>query len=289
MFPYIVYIIIIFRQSQNHIIGICCILESMEKFPSSVTQYRRRLVRNGAELYKDPPTLPPRAEVVSETDRRPRRRDGGGDGDGDDDRDGDGDKHDRDRDRGSYIFDDFPEFRPNLSPVEILAAGAFGGSYFRPITSSVTGITYDSDFVIETTLRRSWIREIRRSNRPIDSPTYDPTVNRYGVRCGGSLGMWESSGWITEIDPYGWFQWYCRFFAGRRSTDDARQVDRWAKCAGPQGRFRCQLCNLVLRQQTTADDVSVSPVIRQNLLHWGLELTPEHVKRHRRRTLTDTR
>ena len=242
----------------------------MASFPSNVTQYRRRLVRNGAELYNDPPTLPPRAEVVSDTDRRPRRRcDLSGD-----------------RSNDEYIFDDFPEFRPNRSPVEILAAGAFGGSYFRPITSSVTGIKYDSDDVIVTTLRRSWIREIRRLNRPIDSPTSDPAANRYGVRSGGSLGMWESSGWITEIDPYGWFQWYCRFFAGRRSTDDARQVDRWAKCAGPQGRFRCQLCNLVLRRQTTADDVTISPVIRQNLLHWGLELTAEHVDQHIERTLT---
>ena len=39
-------------------------------------------------------------------------------------------------------------------------------------------------------------------------------MNKYGVKCGGTLDMWESSGWISAIDPYGWFQWYCRFYLG---------------------------------------------------------------------------
>ena len=47
-------------------------------------------------------------------------------------------------------------------------------------------------------------------------------VNKFGAKCGGSLGMWESSGWISSLDPYGWFQWYCRFFQGRRCSDDER-------------------------------------------------------------------
>ena len=49
----------------------------------------------------------------------------------------------------------------------------------------------------------------------IYSSIYDEGVNTYKVKCGGSLEMWETSGWITEQDPYGWFMWYCRFYLGR--------------------------------------------------------------------------
>jgi hypothetical protein len=55
---------------------------------------------------------------------------------------------------------------------------------------------------------------------------------------GGNLDMWEYSWWITEIDPYGWFQWYCIFYLGRRSTDDERQIKRWLKSIGLHGWFR---------------------------------------------------
>jgi hypothetical protein len=85
--------------------------------------------------------------------------------------------------------------------------------------------------------------------------------------------MWESSGWISDIDPYGWFQWYCRFYMGRRSSDDARQISRGNGVAGVKGRFRNQLIGRCSRARKCFDDVSISPVIRQALLHWGYELT----------------
>ena len=69
-----------------------------------------------------------------------------------------------------------------------------------------------------------------------DYKNYDPTVNTYKVKCGGDLEMWESSGWIKEVDPYGWFMWYCRFYLGRRCEDDERQIGRWKNCTGPKGR-----------------------------------------------------
>jgi len=95
--------------------------------------------------------------------------------------------------------------------------------------------------------------------------------------------MWESSGWIADSDPYGWFQWYCRFYSGRRSSDDARQMSRWCKSAGLKGRFRSQLCNKIIAAGTTAGDVKISPVIRQTLLHWGLEVTEDILEKHKSR------
>mmetsp|Transcript_40067 Transcript_40067/g.125426 ORF Transcript_40067/g.125426 Transcript_40067/m.125426 type:complete len:107 (-) Transcript_40067:940-1260(-) len=71
---------------------------------------------------------------------------------------------------------------------------------------------------------------------------------------------------------------YCRFFQGRRTTDDARQISRALKCMGPTGRFRIQLMNKVIRGNTTFDDRRISPVIRQSLQHWGYELTEAHLK-----------
>lgn len=174
------------------------------------------------------------------------------------------------------------DFHPNRTPEEVLRAGSFGGTYFRPIVSAVTNVRYNAADVLKDTAESSWIEGL---NKPtlLTSSTYREAVNKYGVKCGGSLGMWESSGWIADSDPYGWFQWYCRFFRGRRCSDDARQISRWLKSAGPKGRFRSQLCNKCLASNKAADDRTISPVIRQTLLHWGLEVTKEILEKHRKR------
>ena len=79
------------------------------------------------------------------------------------------------------------------------------------------------------------------------------------------------------------FQWYCMFYRGRRCNDDARQISRWLKSAGPKGRFRSQLCNKILAAKTTCNDTSISPVIRQTLLHWGLEIKEDVLAKHKKR------
>lgn len=177
---------------------------------------------------------------------------------------------------GKLVFEDFPEFKPNLTPKEVLQAGSFGGTYFRPISSTVTGQSYNSDVWKE--FPADWFEGLN-IKRQVTSTIYRTEVNKYGAKCGGSLEMWESSGWIVKQDPYGWFQWYCRFFLGRRTDDDMRQIGRWSRCAGDKGRWRNNLVTKVVRSGSSFDNPSVSPVVRQTLQHWGYCLTEEDFKK----------
>ena len=180
--------------------------------------------------------------------------------------------------QGELVFKDYPDFRPNLTPKEVLHRGSFGGGYFRRIKSAVTGETYSGAYKEFPT---DWFKDLNIP-REITSAQYRLDVNRYKVKCGGSLDMWESSGWISPIDPYGWFQWYCRFYLGRRSTDDQRQISRGLGVCGKKGRFRNQLIGMCSRTQKRFDDPSVSPVIRQSLQHWGYVLTQNDADKYLR-------
>ncbi|KXJ22738.1 uncharacterized protein LOC110251832 [Exaiptasia diaphana] len=172
---------------------------------------------------------------------------------------------------GKIIFADYPDFKPNLTPKEVLQAGSFGGTYFRPIKSSITGEKYAA---VWKEFPSDWFDGLSIP-RQVVSSVYHTDVNTYKVKCGGSLEMWESSGWIVKQDPYGWFQWYCRFFLGRRSDDDSRQVGRWLRCAGDKGRWRNNLITKVVRSGCGYDNAGVSPVVRQTLQHWAYRLTKE--------------
>ena len=173
-----------------------------------------------------------------------------------------------------YHFPDYPEFQPTISPLEVIKEGAFGGTYFRPIHSAVTNKEYQNrhrKYFTPTELKKHKIDPSTHLTKPFDQ--YDKTVNKYPVKCGQTLPQWEAKNWITSHDPYGWFEWYCNFFKGRRiAEEDQRQIQRWLKFAGPKGRFSQRLRNLVKKKQTTPQDPTISPVIRQSLLHWGWEL-----------------
>ena len=84
------------------------------------------------------------------------------------------------------------------------------------------------------------------------------------------LRFWENKGWINEIDPYGWFQLYFRYWLGRRSQDDERKINRWKKIIS---RFRGKLVSMIKDAGSQFDDYLISPKIRLLLLHWGFELT----------------
>nr|XP_022289545.1 uncharacterized protein LOC111101371 [Crassostrea virginica]XP_022289546.1 uncharacterized protein LOC111101371 [Crassostrea virginica] len=174
--------------------------------------------------------------------------------------------------KGELVFTDCPELRPNMTPKEVLQAGSFGGTYFRPIYSSATGKQYKDEAYLE--LPKDWTEGLNIKKK-VTSSKYDESVNTYKVKCGGSLEMWEESGWIHKQDPYGWFQWYCRFYRGRRSADDDRQVGRWLRCAGPTGRWKNNLIMKCYRAGARYDDPNISPVVRQTLQHWGYRLTEE--------------
>ena len=187
---------------------------------------------------------------------------------------------------GRFSFKDFPNFHPNLSPKEVLQMGSFGGTYFRPIFSDVTKKQYGEEVWKE--LPADWLRGLN-IKKQVASPKYDLSVNRYKAKSGASLEEWESSGWMRDCDPYGWFQWYCRFFQGRRCADDERQISRGNKCFGPTGRWKTNLCNKIAasaeagksKGRTLASEIenyAISPMIRQTLQHWGYRVTEKDFK-----------
>jgi len=182
--------------------------------------------------------------------------------------------------KGRLVFPDFPDFKPNLTPKEVLHLGSFGGTYFRPIYSSVTQQKYKDEAWKE--LPPSWLEGLNIRSQ-VASSVYDNSRNKYKVKCGASLEEWESSGWMHKQDPYGWFQWYCRFYQGRRTKDDVRQVGRWSKCAGPKGRWKNNLISKCVKAGCGYDNFGVSPVVRQTLQHWGYVLTKEDFDKEKAR------
>lgn len=170
----------------------------------------------------------------------------------------------------TFHFDDFPEFTPNLSPEEIFRLGSFGGTYWRPIYSSVTKKNYKNVYL---KYPKQWWKDIPKNYLTQSWTNYDKKINKYGVKVGQTLEAWEDKDWITRYHPYGWVHWYCDFFTGKRCADDERQIKRWIGIAGSRGRFRKWLVTMILKKNGKWDDQSISPKIRQTLQHWGYHLT----------------
>ena len=135
-------------------------------------------------------------------------------------------------------------------------------TYCRDIYSGINGKWY----------RKSWKQfgELKNIDQKYYcSNYYDVSANKYGVLCRTSLGFWENKGWINHVDPYGWLQWYCRYWLGRKSFDDKRQINRRK---GIVSSFKSKLIKMIKDVNGRIDDYSISPKIRQVLLHWGYEL-----------------
>jgi hypothetical protein len=171
---------------------------------------------------------------------------------------------------GNIIFNDYPNFFPNLTPTEIFKLGSFGGTYWRPIYSSITKKNYKNKHL---KYPKSWFQGISNDHLTRDWKDYDKNINKYKVKVGTTLDFWENKKWITKFHPYGWIQWYSDFYLGKRCSDDERQIKRWIHTAGPNSRFRKWLINQIKKKKTKYNDYTVSPKIRQTLQHWGYKLT----------------
>ncbi len=124
-----------------------------------------------------------------------------------------------------------PDFHPELTPKQMLNLGVFGGRYMTDCTRE-----FPSD----------WFEDARLCH-----DRHDPKLNLYGVNASQPLRIWREKGWIYEEDPRGWFQWYCRYFMGRRCPDDERQIKRW-RAVRARGADRKELSSRRSRLPTEA-------------------------------------
>lgn len=162
----------------------------------------------------------------------------------------------RDMKTGRLKFEKgYEAFTPVYTPAQCIRAGIFGGIYFNPIGGK-QGLLGRYVDITHKEFPSSWFSKL--DSKMYAARKYDATVNKYGVKAGMDQAYWEKRGWIHPQDPRGWFQWYCRFYMGRRTEDDARQIARWQSCIR---RWRG-----VLSRQPEGKK---SLVIQQTLLHWA--------------------
>lgn len=135
-----------------------------------------------------------------------------------------------------------PDFRPELSPAELLAMGVFGGRYMTDCRDEFPGEWFE----------RAKLSPERRN----------PKLNFFQVDASKPLAYWREKGWIWPNDPRGWFQWYCRYWMGRRCEDDRRQVGRWKAMSRHIGQ---------IRKNCVRGDLLCRPRQRQALLHWAYD------------------
>ena len=150
--------------------------------------------------------------------------------------------------RYRYVLQELPglnfnaDFAPDLTPKQMLELGVFGGDYFQ---------NEHSEFPEE------WFEAAKLSTK------HNPQLNFFQIDASQPLQEWQRKGWIYEEDPRGWFQWYCRYYLGRRIPgEDQRQVRRWRNVK----RHISQL-----QKACPAGDVRCRPRQRQALLHWAYD------------------
>jgi len=134
-----------------------------------------------------------------------------------------------------------PDFKPGLTPKQMLELGVFGGRYLNDCRK---------EFPI------SWFAKAKLSE------THDRKLNYFKTDASQSLAVWQAKGWIRPQDPRGWFQWYCRYYMGRRSEDDLRQIRRW---------IGIRRHALAVARNCARRDLGCRPRQRQALLHWAID------------------
>jgi hypothetical protein len=134
------------------------------------------------------------------------------------------------------------DFRPQLSPAQMLELGVFGGRYLTDCRDEFPEAWFDK--------------------AKLDPAGPNPDLNFFGVSASKPLSYWREKGWIWPDDPRGWFQWYCRYYLGRRCEDDARQIARWKAMTRHIGQ---------IRKNCVRGDLLCRPRQRQALLHWAYD------------------
>jgi hypothetical protein len=134
------------------------------------------------------------------------------------------------------------DFRPQLTPEELLFIGIFGGKYMTDCAAEFP---------------RDWLRQAK-----LCPQRHDPSLNFFRVNASQPLSEWRRKGWIQNEDPRGWFQWYCRYFLGRRGADDERQIRRWLGIRRHVAQVRNNCCQRDLQCRRRQ---------RQALLHWAYD------------------
>lgn len=170
-------------------------------------------------------------------------------------------------------------FTADLTPKECIQQGIFGGCYFNPEGGKpgIYGRRVDID---HREFPKDWFENLPRNMYV--SRRYDKLVNKYKVVAGKDQAFWEMKGWMDPEDPRGWFQWYCRYYQGRRIPHiDERQIARWK---GVKSRWGSNLAHKIYNKygkdatKAQINDVSVSPVVRQTLLHWACDMNVKEYK-----------
>ena len=135
-----------------------------------------------------------------------------------------------------------PEFKPELTPKQMLAMGVFGGKYMTDCKKEFPA---------------SWFARAKLCHEK-----HDPELNFFGVNASQPLSVWREKKWIHPDDPRGWFQWYCRYYMGRRCEDDLRQIKRWKAITRhiAQLKKNCMKGDLLCRRRQ-----------RQALLNWAYD------------------
>jgi len=135
-----------------------------------------------------------------------------------------------------------PDCRPELTPKQMLRLGVFGG---KDMTDCRREFPAD------------WFAHAK-----LCAERHDPALNYFGVNASQSLAVWRRNNWLRPQDPRGWFQWYCRYYMGRRGPDDARQIARWRAIARHAA---------AIRKHCEPGDRDCRPRQRQALLHWAYD------------------
>lgn len=144
-----------------------------------------------------------------------------------------------------------PEFKPELTPKEMLKLGIFGGKYMTDCQNE-----FPADWFTDAKM-------VSVDSKTGRSAKADPKLNFFGCSASQPLSVWKAKGWIYPDDPRGWFQWYCRYYMGRRIPgEDERQIKRWKAIV----RHIAQIRNSCLSRDLTCRSRQ-----RQAVLHWAYD------------------